>query len=162
MLETKARLNGFHPSLQVWCFLIDRLIPWRNRMCQGRRLMEQTEFYSPDALSQLKLGCSRKRSAAPLQSAVYAFRFASLATLGGWWGGMGWKATSDLSWWWQKCSIIFLPLYVKWKGKVFFFVLSNKCIQVQHAHLTMTHDNDASFGVWMLDATGYTVKTTAA
>lgn len=34
------RLVEWIPSLWVWCFLIDRLIPWRNGMCQGRRLME--------------------------------------------------------------------------------------------------------------------------
>lgn len=57
------------------------------------------QFYSPDALSQFKLGCSRKRSAAPLQPAVYAFRFASSATLGGGWGwrlGAGLKGQSHL------------------------------------------------------------------
>lgn len=47
MSETKGWLNGFYPLLRVWCFLIDRLIPWRNRMCQGRRLMEQMETWIP-------------------------------------------------------------------------------------------------------------------
>lgn len=50
MSETKGWLNGFHPLPCLWCFLINRLIPRRNRMCQGRRLMEQTESCIPQTL----------------------------------------------------------------------------------------------------------------
>lgn len=40
MVETKRRLNGFYPFLQVGYFVIDRLIPGGNRMWQGRKQME--------------------------------------------------------------------------------------------------------------------------
>lgn len=47
ILETKGSLNGFYPLQQVWCFLIDRLIPWRNWMHQGKRLMKQFQTWIP-------------------------------------------------------------------------------------------------------------------
>lgn len=95
MSETKGWLNGFHPLLRVWCFLIDRLIPWRNRMCQGRRLMEQAEARIPQT-PRLNLNLPVCCGAAHLQLVLSIFCFASLVTL-----GLGWKvtSTSDLSLW---------------------------------------------------------------
>lgn len=69
MSETKGWLNGFHPLLWVWCFLIDRLIPWRNRMCQGRRLMEQMETCIPQTPC-LRLNPPAYCSVAQLQLAL--------------------------------------------------------------------------------------------
>lgn len=46
------RLVKWIPSVAAgWCLLIDGLIPWRNRMCRGRRLMEQTESCIPQTAS---------------------------------------------------------------------------------------------------------------
>lgn len=86
MSETEGWLNGFYPLLQVWCFLIDRLIPWRNWMCHGRRLMEQMETCIPPtpylSLNSPAHGLHR----CPSLAALSIFCFASLATF-----GLGWK-----------------------------------------------------------------------
>lgn len=50
LLETtkkKGSLNGSNPLQQVWCAFIDRLIPWRSRICRGKRLMKQMDTCIP-------------------------------------------------------------------------------------------------------------------
>lgn len=81
MLETNSWLNEFYPLQRIWCLLIDRLIPRRNRMCQDRRLMKQKEACIPQTpcLSLNSPPYVLQQWPAPTG---FIFCFASLASLG--------------------------------------------------------------------------------
>lgn len=144
MSETKGWLNGFHLLLRVWCIVIDRLIPWRNRMCQGRRLMEHTETCIPlGTLSESKL--ARLWTAAlPISNWLsLSFALHHLPPL-------VWVERSNPQ---QICLYVFKDAALlstpdhMWERKI-----SHFCWREMYrgaacrARMTMTHDNGNSFG----------------
>lgn len=151
MSETKGWLNGFHPLLWVWCFLIDRLIPWRNRMCQGRKLMEQTETCIPQTLC-LRLNSPAYCSSAQLQLALRYLLLCIACHL-----GFGLKGQINIRFVFMmflKCSI---TLYAQKRKIRHFSGWEIYRGTARRARLTMTHDNDNSFGAQAPGEIGSTV-----
>lgn len=149
MLETKGSLNGFYPLQRVWWLLIDRLIPWRNWMHQGKRLMKQSQTWIPSTHYQtypsvLQHGPASGSSLPP--TPITCYYVAELKGQMNIWNVLFLK------------NIFLITLNLIWGRRIKKLGWWERQLQkTRRAGLTISHQNDNSFGAWLPDEIGSTM-----